>query len=53
VTSLSSSTVTLRWLFSASFSKMAEELKRIFIVADVDQSGAINREELTAAKLFT
>jgi hypothetical protein len=49
ITSLASDAVTLRWVFSDSFFKHIEELKRIFQQADADQSGAVSREELIAA----
>jgi EF hand len=49
ITSLASDAVTLRWVFSDSFFKHVEELKRIFQQTDADQSGAVSREELIAA----
>ena len=44
---ISSESVKLRWLFSLSFFKHINELKNLFINADIDNSGAVNREELT------
>ena len=48
ITTISSEAVTLRWVFSASFFRHIEELKRLFEDADIDKSGAVSREELTA-----
>lgn len=45
---LASDSVTLRWTFSKGFFRRMAELKRIFQLADVDGSGEVSREELTA-----
>ena len=43
---LAHDSVTLRWVFSASFFKALEQLKSLFDLADRDGSGQISREEL-------
>ncbi len=48
VTKLSSDSVTIRWTFSESFFKRIEDLRKIFVVADTDKSGAVGKEELAA-----
>jgi Ca2+-binding EF-hand superfamily protein len=40
--------VILRWTFSANFFQRIEELKKLFLIADRDHSGRVDREELTA-----
>ena len=47
ILSISSESVKLRWLFSLSFFKHINELKILFTDADIDNSGTVNREELT------
>jgi Ca2+-binding EF-hand superfamily protein len=40
--------VILRWTFTANFFQRIEELKKLFLIADRDHSGRVDREELTA-----
>lgn len=46
---LSSDSVTLRWSFSETFFVRMDELARMFKKMDVDNSGCVSRQELTAA----
>ena len=45
---VSSSSVTLRWVFSHNFLYQMEQLKKLFELADSDGSNCISREELLA-----
>ena len=38
--------VTLRWVFSNTFLQQMQQLKKIFELADSDESGQVSREEL-------
>lgn len=46
VMSISSDTVVLKWVFSAMFRQRMDDLKRIFDLADKDDSGSVTRDEL-------
>jgi Ca2+-binding EF-hand superfamily protein len=45
---VSSSSVTLKWIFSNNFLYQMEQLKKLFELADSDGSNCISREELLA-----
>lgn len=48
VMKISSSSVTLQWIFSKNFEYQMKELKKLFDLADSDGSNYISREELLA-----
>jgi hypothetical protein len=45
---VTSTSVTLRWIFSAYFLKRHADLRNLFSLVDSDHSGSVSREELAA-----
>ena len=46
ILTLTSESVKLKWLFSVSYFRHINELKKLFLDVDVDNSGSVSREEL-------